>query len=81
MIEKFKLVVKKEFLYYLIILLILALIMHSDLLTNPLSRLEIMKEKENYSHPFLYSFIVYSVILVLRTIINFISNIFEKKTN
>lgn len=80
MIAKLKLLVIKEILYYLIIFLILALIMHSDLLSNPLSRLEIMQEKENYSHPFFYSFIVYSVVLILRTIINFVSKIFEKKS-
>ena len=79
MINKFKLVVKKELLYYLITFVVLALIMHFDLLSNPSARVELMKEKENYLHPFLYSFIVYSVILVLRIIINFISKIFEKK--
>ena len=81
MIHKLKLALKKEVLYYLITLVVLALIMHFDLLSDPLSRLEIMKEKENYFHPFFYSFIVYSVMLVLRVIINFISKIFEKKAN
>ncbi len=80
MLDKLKLVVKKEFLYYFIIFVVLALIMHSDLLSNPSSRLENMQEKENYFHPFLYSFIVYTVILILRTIINFTSKIFEKKS-
>ena len=80
MINKLKLAIKKEVLYYLITLVILGLIMHIDLLSDPLSRLELMKEKENYFHPFLYSFIVYSVMLLLRIIINFISKIFEKKT-
>jgi len=78
--QKIKSVVKKEFLYYIVIFLLLALLMHSDLLSNPLARLEIMQEKENYSHPFFYSFIVYSVILILRIIINFVSKIFEKKS-
>ena len=79
MISKLKHVFKREFIYYLIILVVLALVMHSDLLSSPLERLEIMKEKENYFHPFLYSFIFYSVILFLRTIINIISKVFEKK--
>jgi len=81
MTKKLKQILKKEFLYYSVIFLILAFIMHSDLLSDPFSRLEIMQEKENYSHPFFYSFIVYSVILVLRIIINFVSKIFEKKSN
>lgn len=81
MIEKLKIAVKKELLYYLITLVVLSLIMHIDLLSDPSSRLEIMKEKGNYLHPFLYSFIVYGVILILRKTIDFISGIFEKKPN
>jgi hypothetical protein len=80
MIRKLKFVVIKEFLYYLITFVVLTLIMHFDILSDPSSRLELMKEKENYFHPFFYSFIVYSVMLVLRVIINFISKIFEKKS-
>ena len=81
MIHKLKLFLKKEFLYYLITLVVLALLIHSDLLSDPASRLETMKEKKNYFHPFLYAFVVYSVMLVLRSIINIVSKIFEKKTN
>jgi len=80
MINRLKLTLKREALYYLVILVVLALIMHIDLLSNPLSRLELMQEKDNYSHPFFYSFILYSVILVLRTLINVVSKIFEKKS-
>ena len=76
---KLKLALKREFLYYITIFVILALIMHIDLLRDPLARLELMKEKDNYSHPFFYTFILYSVILVLRSIINFVSKIFGKK--
>ncbi len=80
MVEKFKYTIKKEALIYLVTLLILALIMHIDLLSDPLSRLSLMQEKENYSHPFLYSFIIYTVILILRKIIDFVMGLFEKKT-
>ena len=80
MMQKFKSIVKKEFLYYLIILVILALIMHIDLLSDPLLRFDTMKEKENYFHPFFYSFIVYSIILLLRSIINLLAKLFKKKT-
>ena len=78
MIKKFKLVIKKEILYYLFTLLTLALIMHSDLLNNPFLRLHNMHEKGNYSHPFLYSFVIYSTILILRKTIDFIISMFEK---
>jgi len=79
MIKKFKHVLKREIFYYLLTLLILALIMHFDLLSNPSARFELMQEKENYTHPFLYSFIIYSVILIFRKIIDFIMGLFEKK--
>jgi hypothetical protein len=78
MLEKFKHAIKKELLIYLFTLLILTLIMHSDLLTDPSVRINLMLEKENYSHPFLYSFIVYAVVFVLRKMIDFISGIFTK---
>lgn len=81
MIHKLKLALKRELLYYLITLVVLALLIHIDLLSDPAARLETMNEKENYLHPFFYSFVVYSVMLVLRSIINIVSKIFEKKTN
>jgi len=81
MLEKFKLALKKEVLIYLVTLLILALIMHIDLLSDPLARLSTMHEKGNYFHPFIYSFIIYAVILILRKIIDFIMGLFEKKVH
>ena len=80
MIEKFKIALKKEILYYLLTLLILALIMHFDLLSNPSARFELMQEKGNYTHPFLYTFIIYSIILIFRKIIDFIMGLFTKKS-
>jgi len=78
---KFKKVLKKELLIYLSTLLALALIMHIDLLSDPSARLQAMQEKENYTHPLLYSFVVYTVILILRKTIDFITGLFEKKTH
>ena len=80
MVEKFKHVIKKEILYYLLTLLVLALIMHIDLLSDPFARLNQMHEKENYSHPFLYSFVIYIAILIVRKVIDFVMGIFEKKS-
>ncbi len=80
MVEKFKHVIKRELLYYLLTLLVLALIMHIDLLSDPSARLNLMHEKENYSHPFIYSFVIYIVILIIRKIIDFVTGLFEKKT-
>lgn len=81
MIKKFRLAIKKEVLYYLLILLILALVMHSDLLNDPVARLQTMDEKGNYTHPFLYAFVIYVTILIFRKIIDFVVGIFEKKNN
>jgi len=81
MVEKFKLTIKKEVLFYLLTLLVLALIMHIDLLSDPSSRFQTMHEKGNYSHPFLYSFIIYSTFLIIRKTIDFVTGIFEKRTH
>ena len=79
--EKFKLTIKREILVYLLIFFVLSLVMHGDLLSDPFSRFQMMNEKENYSHPFLYSFIVYSVLFIIRKTLDFILGLFEKKTH
>ena len=79
MLKNFKSVIKKELIIYSLTLLVLTLIVHSDLVSDPSSRMNVMYEKGNYAHPFLYSFVVYSVILILRKTIDFITSIFEKK--
>jgi len=77
---QFKKVLQKELLFYLLTLVTLALVMHIDLISDPFARLETMQEKGNYSHPFLYSFIIYGIILILRKVIDFIVGLFEKKS-
>jgi len=77
--KKFKLAIKKELFIYLLMFFILALVMHSDLLGNPSSRFETMYKKENYFHPFLYSFVIYSVLFIVRKILDFLIGLFEKK--
>ena len=79
MLQKFKIAIKREVIIYIVMLLVLTLLMHSDLLTNPSSRFEIMAEKGNYSHPFLYTFVIYSILLIIRKILDFIIGLFEKK--
>jgi len=80
MLQKFKLAIKREILIYIVMLLVLAVIMHMDLLSNPTSRFETMVEKGNYSHPFLYTFVIYTIILIIRKTLDFIIGLFEKKT-
>jgi hypothetical protein len=76
--EKFKHFLKKEILFYLGIFFILAFVAHSDLLTHPSDRFQMMFEKGNYLHPFFYSFIVYGILLILRKSLDFIFGLFEK---
>ena len=79
MLQKFKLAIKREVLIYIAMLLVLTLVMHNDLLSDPSSRFQTMYEKGNYSHPFLYTFIVYSILLIIRKTLDFIIGLFEKK--
>jgi len=76
--EKFKLFIKKEILLYLLILVLLALVSHTDLLSNPFARFEMMGEKGNYFHPFFYAFVLYSLILIVRKTIDLIIALFQR---
>ena len=78
---KFKRILQKELLIYLSILIVLMLIMHIDMLSDPSARLQAMQEKENYTHPLLYSFVVYTVMLIVRKTIDLITGLFQKKTH
>ena len=78
-IKNFKSALKKEFYIYLATLLVLIVIAHSDMLSDPIARFELMGQKENYSHPIIYSFAIYFVIFVIRKTIDFIAGLFEKK--
>jgi hypothetical protein len=76
--KNFTSAIRREVFIYIIITFFLALIMHSDLLTNPSSRFEMMYAKENYSHPILYSFIIYSILYIIRKILDFVIILFSK---
>ena len=78
--KRFKLAIKKEFFIYLLLFFVLTIVMHSDLLSNPSSRFEMMYQKGNYSHPFLYSFVIYSILFIIRKILDFLIGLFEKKS-
>lgn len=69
---------KKELLLYLGILLLSALAFHSDLLSNPTARLEMMSERANYYHPLVFGFGVYLVIGVFRLIVIGIGKIIKR---
>lgn len=79
--EKFKLAIKREFLVYLVMLFVLGLVMHSDLLSDPSSRFQMMHEKGNYSHPFFYTFVIYIILFFIRKTLDLIVGLFKKKTD
>lgn len=78
--NKFKAALKKEFYIYLATLFILIIIAHSDILTNPFARFDLMGQKENYFHPIVYALVIYSVIFIVRKLIDIISALFTKKS-
>ncbi|MCK9472694.1 MAG: hypothetical protein WCY85_07275 [Sulfurimonas sp.] len=64
--------IKIELIYFIIIMLILATIQHSDLLHSPFARTGLMLEKGNYFHPLLWTFPIYAVIGLLRLLVSFL---------
>jgi hypothetical protein len=61
--------VKKELLLYLVIVLMAALLFHPDLLSEPEKRLEMMSDRGNYYHPFVFALLIYLVLGAFRLII------------
>lgn len=70
---------RTELIYFLLILLILAIIQHSDLLSAPTARVDLMFEKQNYLHPLLWTIPVYIAIGIFRLIIKYM--LFLKNRN
>ena len=64
--------IKIELIIFAALLIVLALFMHSDLLTSPSDRLELMSQKENYLHPLLWTFIIYTIIGFLRLLFKYV---------
>ena len=64
--------IKIELIIFIAILIILAILQHSDLLTSPIDRIELMVQKENYFHPLLWTSVVYLVIALLRLVIKYV---------
>ena len=64
--------IKTELIYFSVLLIILALLMHPDLLSSPLDRLQLMSEKENYFHPLLWASLIYMAIGLIRLIFKYL---------
>ncbi len=71
--------IKKELIYFVSVLVVLALVQHSDLLTHPLSRFGFMLEKGNYFHPLVWASGVYLIVVAIRLIVKFVLFLKNKK--
>lgn len=72
-------IIKRELLIYASILLVLILLMHPDMLSDPAARLGLMQQHKNYIHPLLYTLFVYLIVYVLRAGISWLIGLFKKK--
>ncbi|MDQ1267669.1 MAG: hypothetical protein QG560_312 [Campylobacterota bacterium] len=70
---------RTELIYFFVILLFLAVIQHSDLLTSPIERLNRMVEAQNYIHPVLWAFSVYALLGIIRLLLNYILYLKNKR--
>jgi hypothetical protein len=72
-------IIKRELVIYSAILLVLILLMHPDMISDPAMRLGMMQQHENYVHPLLYTFIVYLIVFALRAMIGWVISLFKKE--
>ena len=72
-------IIKKELIIYTALLTLLILLMHPDMLSDPVTRLGAMQEMGNYIHPLLYTFFVYLVLFFFRFVFGLIMKLFDKK--
>jgi hypothetical protein len=74
---------KKEFLIFSIILIVLALRMHPDFFTAPLQRLENLPTSGAYGlgaiHPLVFALAGYLLVLLIRGIWKMLSEVFKKR--
>lgn len=64
--------IKNELLLFTLLLIILAVLQHSDLLISPMDRINLMLDKENFSHPLLWTSILYFILGFIRLIIKYL---------
>ena len=70
----------KELVIFLVLVILLAFWIHQDLFSEPMARWELLMagaDGATLTHPFLYAFIVYVAIGIVRLTISAISNFWE----
>ncbi len=68
----------KEILIYAVLFVLAALLVHPDLLSAPGGRLNAMGEKGNYFHPFVYVFLLYLLVALMRGVASLMLKLFRR---
>ncbi|NPA65849.1 MAG: hypothetical protein GXO11_03105 [Epsilonproteobacteria bacterium] len=68
----------REGVYFLVLLFVLALLIHPDLLSSPMERIDAAIESGNYFHPLLYTGVLFSIFFILRFIVKKIVSFFKR---
>lgn len=71
-------ILKRELIIYSVILVVLIILMHPDMLSDPEARLKLMQEHKNYIHPLLYTLFFYLIFLVVRAAFNGILKLIKR---
>jgi hypothetical protein len=69
--------VMREAAVYALLLVTCALLMHPDLLSDPAERFSLMQGRKNYMHPFLYTALLYLILLIFRGIVGMVARLFS----
>jgi hypothetical protein len=68
----------REMAIYVILLVVLAFLMHPDLLVSPQERIGVMDERGNWAHPFIYTFLIYSILFFVRFVVKKVIQLLNK---
>lgn len=71
-------IIKRELIIYSALLLLLIVLMHPDMLTDPAARLGLMQQHQNYVHPLLYTLFFYLILFVVRAAFGWILKLLKR---
>jgi len=69
---------RKEVLIYLVVVLLSALIIHPDLISDPVARFEKMIARADYYHPLLFGLGIYLFIGAIRLLVKWIKKLIKR---
>jgi len=68
----------REGIYFLVLLFVLAFLIHPDLLSSPMQRVNAALESGNYFHPLLYTGVLFVLLFIFRFVFKKIFSFFKK---